>query len=79
VTKGGFPVHRVVHVDREWISTGPLEPSFAELTPSMSRRRLPPGTVRWARRGVLTTPDFFRVGYAGSPGELMELAGINEP
>ena len=28
---------------------------------------------------MLTAPDFFRVGYAGAPGDVMELAVINEP
>jgi dipeptidyl aminopeptidase/acylaminoacyl peptidase len=33
----------------------------------------------FALRGMLTAPDFFRAGYAGAPGDLTELAVINEP
>ena len=33
----------------------------------------------FALRGMLTAPDFFRVGYAGAPGDLTEAASINEP
>ena len=33
----------------------------------------------FAIRGMLTAPDFFKVGYAGAPGELTEAAVINEP
>jgi len=33
----------------------------------------------FALRGMLTAPDFFKVGYAGAPGDLTEAASINEP
>lgn len=33
----------------------------------------------FALRGMLTAPDFFRAGYAGAPGDVTELAAINEP
>ena len=33
----------------------------------------------FALRGMLTAPEFFRAGYAGAPGDLVELAVINEP
>ena len=33
----------------------------------------------FALRGMLTAPDFFKVGYAGAPGDLSEAASINEP
>ncbi|WP_420126622.1 DPP IV N-terminal domain-containing protein [Longimicrobium sp.] len=33
----------------------------------------------FALRGMLTAPEFFRAGYAGAPGDLTELAVINEP
>ena len=33
----------------------------------------------FALRGMLQAPDFFKVGYAGAPGDLTEAAGINEP
>lgn len=33
----------------------------------------------FALRGMLTAPDFFKVGYAGAPGDLTEAAVINEP
>jgi dipeptidyl aminopeptidase/acylaminoacyl peptidase len=33
----------------------------------------------FALRGMLTAGDFFKVGYAGAPGELTEAATINEP
>ena len=33
----------------------------------------------FAVRGMLTAPDFFKVGYAGAPGDLTEAASINEP
>jgi dipeptidyl aminopeptidase/acylaminoacyl peptidase len=33
----------------------------------------------FALRGMLTAPAFFRAGYAGAPGDLTELAVINEP
>ncbi len=33
----------------------------------------------FALRGMLTAPEFFRAGYAGAPGDLTELAAINEP
>jgi dipeptidyl aminopeptidase/acylaminoacyl peptidase len=33
----------------------------------------------FALRGMLTAPDFFRAGYAGAPGDVTELAVINEP
>jgi dipeptidyl aminopeptidase/acylaminoacyl peptidase len=33
----------------------------------------------FALRGMLTAPDFFRAGYAGAPGDVTELASINEP
>lgn len=33
----------------------------------------------FALRGMLTAPDFFKVGYAGAPGDLTERAIINEP
>lgn len=32
----------------------------------------------FALRGMLTAPDFFKVGYAGAPGDLTEAASINE-
>jgi dipeptidyl aminopeptidase/acylaminoacyl peptidase len=33
----------------------------------------------FALNGMLTAPDFFKVGYAGAPGDLTEAASINEP
>lgn len=33
----------------------------------------------FALRGMLTAPELFRAGYAGAPGDLTELAVINEP
>jgi dipeptidyl aminopeptidase/acylaminoacyl peptidase len=33
----------------------------------------------FALRGMLTAPEFFRAGYAGAPGDVTELASINEP
>ncbi|HEX2207595.1 MAG TPA: DPP IV N-terminal domain-containing protein [Longimicrobium sp.] len=33
----------------------------------------------FALRGMLTAPEFFRAGYAGAPGDVTELAVINEP
>ncbi|HEU4884073.1 MAG TPA: DPP IV N-terminal domain-containing protein [Longimicrobium sp.] len=33
----------------------------------------------FALRGMLTAPEFFRAGYAGAPGDVTELAAINEP
>ena len=33
----------------------------------------------FALRGMLTAPEFFKVGYAGAPGDLTEAASINEP
>lgn len=33
----------------------------------------------FAINGMLTTPEFFKVGYAGAPGDLTEAASINEP
>ena len=33
----------------------------------------------FALRGILTAPDFFKVGYAGAPGDLTEAVSINEP
>jgi dipeptidyl aminopeptidase/acylaminoacyl peptidase len=33
----------------------------------------------FAVNGMLTAPDFFKVGYAGAPGDLTEAASINEP
>lgn len=33
----------------------------------------------FALRGMLTAPEFFRAGYAGAPGDVTELAMINEP
>jgi dipeptidyl aminopeptidase/acylaminoacyl peptidase len=33
----------------------------------------------FAINGMLTAPDFFKVGYAGAPGDLTEAASINEP
>lgn len=33
----------------------------------------------FALRGMLQAPDFFKVGYAGAPGDLTEAASINEP
>jgi dipeptidyl aminopeptidase/acylaminoacyl peptidase len=33
----------------------------------------------FALRGMLTAPDFFKVGYAGAPGDLTEAVSINEP
>ena len=33
----------------------------------------------FALHGMLTAPDFFKVGYAGAPGDLTEAASINEP
>lgn len=33
----------------------------------------------FALRGMLTAPEFFRAGYAGAPGDVTELAIINEP
>ena len=33
----------------------------------------------FALRGMLAAPDFFRAGYAGAPGDVTELASINEP
>jgi dipeptidyl aminopeptidase/acylaminoacyl peptidase len=33
----------------------------------------------FALRGMLTAPDFFKVGYAGAPCDLTEAASINEP
>ncbi|MDQ3346602.1 MAG: S9 family peptidase [Acidobacteriota bacterium] len=33
----------------------------------------------FALRGMLIAPDFFKVGYAGAPGDLTEAASINEP
>ncbi len=33
----------------------------------------------FALRGMLTAPDFFKVGYAGAPGDLAQAASINEP
>jgi dipeptidyl aminopeptidase/acylaminoacyl peptidase len=33
----------------------------------------------FALHGMLQAPDFFKVGYAGAPGDLTEAASINEP
>ena len=33
----------------------------------------------FALNGMLTAPDFYKVGYAGAPGDLTEAASINEP
>ena len=33
----------------------------------------------FAINGMLMAPDFFKVGYAGAPGDLTEAASINEP
>ena len=33
----------------------------------------------FALHGMLMAPDFFKVGYAGAPGDLTEAASINEP
>jgi len=33
----------------------------------------------FALRGMLVAPDFFKVGYAGAPGDLTEAVSINEP
>jgi dipeptidyl aminopeptidase/acylaminoacyl peptidase len=33
----------------------------------------------FALNGMLTAPDFFKVGYAGAPGDLTEAVSINEP
>lgn len=33
----------------------------------------------FAINGMLTAPEFFKVGYAGAPGDLTEAASINEP
>jgi dipeptidyl aminopeptidase/acylaminoacyl peptidase len=33
----------------------------------------------FAINGMLSAPDFFKVGYAGAPGDLTEAAMINEP
>lgn len=33
----------------------------------------------FALRGMLMAPDFFKVGYAGAPGDLTEAVSINEP
>jgi dipeptidyl aminopeptidase/acylaminoacyl peptidase len=33
----------------------------------------------FALRGMLTAPEFFRAGYAGAPGDVSQLAAINEP
>jgi dipeptidyl aminopeptidase/acylaminoacyl peptidase len=33
----------------------------------------------FALRGMLQAPEFFKVGYAGAPGDLTEAASINEP
>jgi dipeptidyl aminopeptidase/acylaminoacyl peptidase len=33
----------------------------------------------YAIHGMVTAPDFFKVGYAGAPGDLTEAASINEP
>src|SRR5687767_3943656 len=33
----------------------------------------------FAINGMLVAPDFFKVGYAGAPGDLTEAVGINEP
>jgi dipeptidyl aminopeptidase/acylaminoacyl peptidase len=33
----------------------------------------------FAINAMLTAPDFFKVGYAGAPGDLTEAASINEP
>ena len=33
----------------------------------------------FALNGMLTAPDFFKVGYAGAPGDLTEAISINEP
>ena len=33
----------------------------------------------FALRGILTAPEFYDAGYAGAPGELSEMAMVNEP
>jgi dipeptidyl aminopeptidase/acylaminoacyl peptidase len=55
----------------------------AETRPWIDLRRAGIAGHSWggyfALRGMLTAPEFFRAGYAGAPGDVTELAAINEP